>query len=76
MTVYELIQELTNYEPNTDVEFNVKGNVTGWCDIDVDLNGEDTQTHECELDLDEPCFYSEITDKERTLGSIIIEIGI
>lgn len=48
MTVYELIQELAQYDADDDVEFRVEAEFD--CDVDVDLEGGETQTVEAEFD--------------------------
>ncbi len=48
MTVYELIQELAQYDADDEIEFRAELEFD--CDVDVDLGGEETQTVEAEFD--------------------------
>ena len=67
MTVYELIQELTSFKPDTEVKFNVKA------DIDVDVEAEFDRKNEDDIQkvtvtasIDEDFDFDDIEDHERS----------
>lgn len=71
MKVYELIQELTNFEASTEVEFRVEMSIEA--DADVDLEGEANQT--VSVDIDERVSFDDIRDNERTSKSVTINLN-
>lgn len=67
MKVYELIQELSQYKADTEVEFHVKAKM----DIDVKAtfdrdNEDDYQDVTVEADIDEDFEFDDITDNENS----------
>ncbi|MFQ9515357.1 MAG: hypothetical protein ACLRZ9_05975 [Eubacterium sp.] len=74
MKVYELIQQLVEFDAETEVVFNVEGTFSGDCDCNVDLKGEEAQTLECEIDVDEYVEFDEIRNKELHSKEIIINL--
>ena len=72
MKVYELIQELAQYNPDTEVDFHVKATM----DIDVEAefdrtNEDDTQGVTVTADIDDDFNFDDITDKEHDPRIII-----
>lgn len=77
MKVYELIQELTQYKPDTEVKFHVKAKI----DVDVKAafdrdNEDDEQDVTVEADIDEYFEFDDITDNVRGLYSPNITINL
>ena len=67
MTVYELIQELAQFKPDTEVTFHVEAKM----DLDVEAefdrsNEDDTQDVTVEADIDENFDYEDITNHESS----------
>lgn len=77
MKVYELIQELSNYKADTEVEFHVKARM----DIDVKAtfnreDEDDEQNATVEADIDEHFEFDDITDNERSVFRPNITINL
>lgn len=77
MTVYELIQKLAEFKPDTEVEFRVKANM----DIDVEAefdreNENDVQGVTVTADIDETVSFDDITDNEREMYNKNITINL
>lgn len=77
MKVYELIQELSNYKADTEVEFHVKARM----DIDVKAtfnreDEDDEQNVTVEADIDEHFEFDDITDNERSVFRPNITINL
>lgn len=67
MTVYELIQELAQFKPDTKVNFHTKGKM----DVDTTAtfdreNEDDEQNVVVEVEIDEYFEFDDITDNERS----------
>ena len=77
MKVYELIQELAQYKPDTEVEFHVKASI----DVDVEAefdrsNENDTQDVTVTAEIDENFEFDDITDNERSTWRPNITINL
>lgn len=78
LTVYELIQELAKYRPETEVKFHVKA------DFDTDVsatfdrsNEDDVQEVTVTAEFDDDVDYDDISDRERGFyGSPYIQIDL
>ena len=78
MTVYELIQELSNYRAETEVRFHV------CADIDVDVEAEfdrsnesDTQEVTVTAGIDDDFEFDDVSDNENNrYGSRYIQINL
>lgn len=66
MTVYELIQELSRFSADTEVEFHVKADFDTDVDAEFDRNNEDdVQTVTVTAGFDEDVNYDGIKDNEH-----------
>lgn len=77
MTVYELIQELSRFSADTEVEFHVKTDFDTDVDAEFDRNNEDdVQTVTVTAGFDEDVNYDGIKDNEasRHNPNITIEL--
>lgn len=78
MTVYELIQELSQYKAETEVRFHVDAQL----DVDVEAkfdrnNEEDTQEVTVTADIDEDFDFDDISDYENSrYGNRFIQINL
>ena len=67
MTVYELIQELSQYNADTEVKFNFKGNFEADVKATFDRNSEDDEQEvTAEVKFDDYLDYEDISDYEST----------
>ena len=65
MTVYELIQELSQYNADTEVKFNFKGNFEADVKATFDRNSEDDEQEvTAEVKFDDYLDYEDISDYE------------
>lgn len=65
MTVYELIQELSQYEADTEVEFHVNAEFNTDVEAEFDRNDEnDIQEVTVTAEFDEDVYFDEIIDNE------------
>lgn len=62
MTVYELIQELVQYGADTEIRFNVKGNLDFDVEAEFDRYKDDVQDITVNVDLDDRFEFSRIKD--------------
>ena len=66
MTVYELIQELSKFDADTQVNFHVKADFDTDVDAEFDRNNEDDiQTVTVTAGFDEDVDFDDITDNEN-----------
>jgi len=66
MKVYELIQELTQYNPNTEVDFHVKADLDVNVEATFDRSNEnDTQDVTVTARIDDDFSFDDIEDNER-----------
>ena len=78
MTVYELIQELSQYKAETEVRFHVDAQL----DVDVEAkfdrnNEEDTQEVTVTADIGEDFDFDDISDYENSrYGNRFIQINL
>lgn len=67
MTVYELIQELTSFKPDTEVKFNVKADIAVDVEAEFDRkNEDDIQKVTVTASIDEDFDFDDIEDHERS----------
>lgn len=67
MKVYELIQELSQYKADTEVEFHVKATFDTDVEAEFDRGNEkDTQEVTVTAEFDEDVYFDDITDNERS----------
>lgn len=67
MTVYELIQELTRYNADTEVRFHFRGNFDADTEAEFDHeNEDDVQAVTVNVDFDEDVEFDDINDFENT----------
>lgn len=65
MKVYELIQDLVQFKPDTEVEFHVKAKFDTDVEAEFDRNNEnDTQEVTVTAEFDEDVDFYEIDDSE------------
>lgn len=77
MKVYELIQELSQYKADTEVEFHVKAKFDTVVEAEFDRDNEDdTQEVTVGVSFDEDVDYSDIDDKENSIYSPHISINL
>lgn len=63
MTVYELIQKLSQYNADTEVRFNFKGNFESDVKATFDRSGEDDEQEvTAEVEFDDNLDYKDISD--------------
>lgn len=74
MKVYELIQELAQFKPDTEVVFEFEGTFDADMDATVDLDGEEEQTVSGEIVFDDRLSFDEIEDKERYRNEAVIKL--
>lgn len=74
MTVYELIQELAQFKPDTEVVFDFKGTFDADMEATVDLEGEEEQTVSGEVVFDDRLSFYEIDDRERYRYEAVIKL--
>ena len=74
MKVYELIQELVQFKPDTEVVFEFKGAFDADMEATVDLEGEEEQTVSGEVEFDDRLSFDEIEDKERYRNEAVIKL--
>ena len=77
MTVYELIQELSQFKPDTEVVFHVKSDM----DFDVEAtfdreNENDTQDVTVTASIDDEFSFDDIKDNERSRSHPNIAINL
>lgn len=75
MTVYEMIQELAQYEADTEVEVNVTtDNYIATVEVDEDVSeGEETDV---KLDIDEDIEDFDIDDYRKYTGKKVVRINV
>ena len=67
MKVYELIQELSQYKADTEVEFHVKATFDTDVEAEFDRDNEsDTQDVTVTAEFDEDVSFDDIEDNERS----------
>ena len=67
MKVYELIQELSQYKADTEVEFHVKATFDTDVEVEFDRdNKNDTQEAIVTAEFDEDVDFDDITDNESS----------
>ena len=77
MKVYELIQELSKYGADTEVEFHVKAEFDADVEAEFDRDSEDdVQDVTVTAKLDDDVTYSDIVDKESSLYNPRISINL
>lgn len=77
MTVYELIQKLSQFNADTDVEFHVKAIFDTDLKADFDRNNEnDTQEVTVTAEFDENVDFDDIEDHEKYTRSPRITINL
>lgn len=65
MTVYELIQELSQYNADTEVKFNFKGNFESDVKATFDRSSEDDEQEvTAEVEFDDNLDYEDISNYE------------
>lgn len=74
MKVYEMIQELAQFKPDTEVVFDFNGTFDADMEATVDLEGEEEQTVSGEVDFDDRLSFDEIEDKERYYNQAVIKL--
>lgn len=74
MKVYELIQELAQFNPDTEVVFDFKGTFDADMEATVDLEGEEEQIVSGEIVFDDRLSFDEIEDKERYRNEAVIKL--
>ena len=76
MTVYELIQELSKYKPNTKITFHVKAKYIYDVEAEFDRENEnDVQDVTVDIEFDEDVDYDDIDDREdRVFGDVVINL--
>lgn len=74
MTVYELIQELSQFKPDTEVVFDFKGTFDADMEATVDLEGEEEQAVSGEVVFDDIVSFDEIDDKEIYHNKVVIKL--
>lgn len=77
MTVYELIQELSQYEADTEVRFHVEAEFNTDVEAEFDRNDEsDIQEVTVTAEFDEDVGFDEIKDNEGSIYHPIITINL
>ena len=77
MTVYELIQELSNYNADTEVRFKVNAEFDTDVEAEFDREDEnDTQTVTVTAEFDDYVEFDDIYDHERDRYRHCIEIDL
>lgn len=77
MKVYELIQELSQFKADTDVEFHVKAKFDTDVEAEFDRdNVNDTQEVTVTAEFDEDVDFDEIEDNERSIYHPNITINL
>ena len=77
MTVYELIQELSNYKADTEVRFKVNAEFDTDVEAEFDREDEnDTQTVTVTAEFDDYVDFDDIDDNERDRYRPYIEINL
>ena len=77
MTVYELIQELSNYNADTEVRFKVNAEFNTDVEAEFDREDEnDIQTVTTIAEFDDNVDFNDISDHERDRYRPYIEINL
>ena len=77
MQVYELIQELTRFKPDTEVEFYVKGKIDVDTEAEFDRENEnDVQDVTVTAEIDDYFSFDDIDDNENRTYKKNIEINL
>ena len=77
MTVYELIQELSNYNADTEVRFKVSAEFDTDVEAEFDREDEnDTQTVTVTAEFEDNVDFEDISDHERYSYRPYIEINL
>ncbi len=77
MTVYELIQELSQYNADTEVRFKVNAEFDTDVEAEFDREDEnDTQTVTVIAGFDDNVDFNDISDHERDICGPYIEINL
>lgn len=77
MTVYELIQELSQYKADTKVEFHVKAEFDTDVEAEFDRNNEnDTQEVTVTAEFNDDVSFDEIEDHEGNIHNPCITINL
>lgn len=77
MKVYELIQELSQYKADTEVEFHVKATFDTDVEAEFDRDNEnDTQEVTVTAEFDEDVDFDDITDNESSRWHPCITINL
>lgn len=72
MTVYELIQELAQYDADAEIKFNVKGNLDFDTVAEFDRESEDDEQNvTVNVDLDDRFEFARTKDWTRTKPKIV-----
>lgn len=73
MTVYELIQELSKYNADTEVRFHVNAEFSADVEVEFDRENEnDVQEVTVDTEFDEYVDLDSVMNKESTLREVII----
>ena len=77
MKVYELIQELSKYGADTDVDFHLIAKFDADVDAHFDRNDEnDTQNITVEASFDDDVDFDNIDDHENNRGRKYIQVNL
>lgn len=77
MKVYELIQELSQYKADTEVEFHVKATFDTDVEVEFDRDNEkDTQDVTVTAEFDEDVDFDDIEDNESSRWHPCITINL
>lgn len=72
MTVYELIQELAQYDADAEIKFNVKGNLDFDTVVEFDRENEDNEQNvTVNVDLDDRFEFARTIDWTTTKPKIV-----
>jgi len=75
LTVYELIQELSKYNADDEVEFHVKAEYSADVEANFDRdNEEDTQEVTVDIEFDDDVEYEEIREKYWKDHTLVIDL--
>lgn len=75
MTVYELIQELSKYNADDEVEFHVKTKYSDYIEAEFDRDNEDDiQEVIVDLDFDEDVEYDGMMQKYWDKHTVVIDL--
>lgn len=75
MTVYELIQELSKYNADDEVEFHVKAKYSDYIEAEFDRDNEDDiQEVTVDLDFDEDVEYDGMMQKYWDKNTVVVDL--